>query len=83
MTRPLPQMMLIGAILAACAGSSIAQDAPFPQRGSIEMTVLFPAGSSADVTAHVIEFLAGEPRHDTARLRAGRAWLLHEQERDG
>ncbi len=30
-----------------------------------------------------IEFLAAEPRHDTARLRAGRAWLLHEQERDG
>jgi squalene-hopene/tetraprenyl-beta-curcumene cyclase len=38
---------------------------------------------SADVTAHVVEFLAGEPRHDTARLRAGRAWLLREQEGDG
>ena len=31
-----------------------AQDAPFPKRGNIEITVLFPAGSSADVTARLL-----------------------------
>ena len=27
---------------------------PFPQRGPLEITVLFPAGSSADVTARML-----------------------------
>jgi putative tricarboxylic transport membrane protein len=31
-----------------------AQEAPFPQRGAIEITVLFPAGTSADVTARLL-----------------------------
>src|SRR5258706_11004165 len=31
-----------------------AQEAPFPQRGPLEITVLFPAGSSADVTARLL-----------------------------
>ena len=31
-----------------------AQEAPFPQRGPIEITVLFPAGTSADVTARML-----------------------------
>jgi tripartite-type tricarboxylate transporter receptor subunit TctC len=31
-----------------------AQEAPFPQRGPLEITVLFPAGSSADVTARML-----------------------------
>lgn len=31
-----------------------AQDAAYPKRGNIEMTVLFPAGSSADVTARLL-----------------------------
>lgn len=31
-----------------------AQDIAFPQRGPIEITVLFPAGSSADVTARML-----------------------------
>jgi len=31
-----------------------AQEAPFPQRGPLEVTVLFPAGSSADVTARML-----------------------------
>lgn len=35
-------------------GSAIAQDAPYPKRGNIEITVLFPAGSSADVTARLL-----------------------------
>jgi squalene-hopene/tetraprenyl-beta-curcumene cyclase len=38
---------------------------------------------SADVTAHVIEFLAAEPQRDLATLRAGRQWLVDEQEADG
>jgi tripartite-type tricarboxylate transporter receptor subunit TctC len=31
-----------------------AQEAPFPGKGTIEITVLFPAGSSADVTARLL-----------------------------
>jgi len=36
------------------AFSVFGQDAAFPQRGQLEMTVLFPAGSSADVTARLV-----------------------------
>lgn len=35
-------------------GQALAQEPPFPQRGPIEITVLFPAGSSADVTARLL-----------------------------
>ncbi len=38
---------------------------------------------SADVTAHVLEFLAAEPRRDLDRLRAACHWLLDQQEADG
>ncbi len=41
-------------ILAALAFSANAQESSFPQRGPIEMTVLFPAGSSADITARLV-----------------------------
>jgi len=37
---------------------------------------------SADVTAHVVEFLARDPRHDAA-VRRGVEFLLREQEPDG
>jgi len=30
------------------------QEPPYPQKGNIEITVLFPAGSSADITARVL-----------------------------
>ena len=30
------------------------QEAPYPHKGTIEITVLFPAGSSADITARVL-----------------------------
>lgn len=43
----------LAAALLACAGA-LAQDAPYPKRGNIEITVLFPAGSSADVTARLL-----------------------------
>jgi tripartite-type tricarboxylate transporter receptor subunit TctC len=42
---------LLGALLAA---SVQAQEAQFPHKGAIEVTVLFPAGSSADVTARLL-----------------------------
>ncbi len=38
---------------------------------------------SADVTAHVLEFLAAEPGRDLATLRTARKWLLDHQEPDG
>ena len=42
------------AALVALAAPARAQDVPFPQKGPIEITVLFPAGSSADVTARLL-----------------------------
>ena len=33
---------------------AIGQEAPYPQKGNVEITVLFPAGSSADITARVL-----------------------------
>ena len=46
----------IGAGLAAVllSGAVLAQELPYPKRTNIEMTVLFPAGSSADVTARLL-----------------------------
>src|SRR5438552_1339660 len=41
-------------MLCGLAAPSRAQEAPFPQKGAIEITVLFPAGSSADVTARLL-----------------------------
>jgi tripartite-type tricarboxylate transporter receptor subunit TctC len=44
-------------LLIACAAlplCAFAQEPPFPQRGNIEITVLFPAGTSADVTARLL-----------------------------
>src|SRR6266852_5293147 len=44
-------LIFTGALLAATVH---AQEAQFPHKGAIEITVLFPAGSSADVTARVL-----------------------------
>jgi tripartite-type tricarboxylate transporter receptor subunit TctC len=41
-------------LLALIAVSAWAQEPAYPQRGPIEITVLFPAGSSADVTARLL-----------------------------
>jgi tripartite-type tricarboxylate transporter receptor subunit TctC len=46
-------MKLFFLLLAFCL-SAHGQDVPFPQKGNIEITVLFPAGSSADITARVL-----------------------------
>ena len=45
---------LAGVLLIALAETASAQEPPFPQKGVIEITVLFPAGSSADVTARLL-----------------------------
>src|SRR5262245_12685140 len=42
------------ALLALAAWPAFAQDVPFPKRGNVEITVLFPAGTSADVTARLL-----------------------------
>ena len=42
------------AVFFGLAAPSRAQEAPFPQKRTIEITVLFPAGSSADVTARLL-----------------------------
>ena len=48
-------MRHILAALALLAALTVnAQEPPFPQRGPLEITVLFPAGSSADITARML-----------------------------
>jgi tripartite-type tricarboxylate transporter receptor subunit TctC len=44
----------LGAALALAAAPAAAQDVPYPKRGNVEITVLFPAGTSADVTARLL-----------------------------
>src|SRR4030095_15243619 len=44
-------LLLLAAFFALSANG---QEAPFPQRSPIEITVLFPAGTSADVTARML-----------------------------
>jgi len=47
--------MILGAALFATEAAPLhAQEPQFPQKGPIEITVLFPAGSSADVTARLL-----------------------------
>jgi tripartite-type tricarboxylate transporter receptor subunit TctC len=47
-------MVLGAALFATEAAPAHAQEPAFPQKGPIEITVLFPAGSSADVTARLL-----------------------------
>lgn len=47
-------MKALWILLVALSFDGWAQEPPFPQRGPIEMAVLFPAGSSADVTARLL-----------------------------
>jgi tripartite-type tricarboxylate transporter receptor subunit TctC len=52
-----PMRILAALACAAVIGSANvarAQEPPFPGKGVIEITVLFPAGSSADVTARLL-----------------------------
>lgn len=47
-------MRLLLLVFALLAFNAQGQEPAFPQRGPIEITVLFPAGSSADVTARML-----------------------------
>src|SRR3954462_11379209 len=47
-------MRLLLILFMAFAAPVWAQEPAFPQRGPIEITVLFPAGTSADVTARML-----------------------------
>jgi len=50
-----PGLILAGAFLAVPFATAVqAQEQPFPHKAPIEITVLFPAGSSADVTARLL-----------------------------
>ena len=53
-------------VLAILASTVHAQEAAFPQRGPLEITVLFPAGSSADVTARMLA--GGMEKHLNQRV---------------
>src|SRR5258708_18879870 len=46
--------VLASLLLFTFTGSVLAQEPPFPKKGPIEITVLFRAGSSADVTARML-----------------------------
>ena len=54
MNAKLAIKLVISAALSIVAAICVAQDAPYPKKGNIEITVLFPAGSSADVTARLL-----------------------------
>lgn len=45
---------ILAALALLAALTATAQEPPFPQRGPLEITVLFPAGSSADITARML-----------------------------
>jgi len=47
-------MKIVLLLCSLVASSAWAQEPPFPQRAPLEITVLFPAGSSADVTARML-----------------------------
>lgn len=46
--------LLAGSVLCLLMQSTGAQEAPYPKRANVEMTVLFPAGTSADITARLL-----------------------------
>src|SRR5262249_57471587 len=53
-SRLMTRVTLAGALLVAFAVPAAAQEPPFPQKGVLEITVLFPAGSSADWTPRLL-----------------------------
>jgi tripartite-type tricarboxylate transporter receptor subunit TctC len=46
--------VILVAFVIAFTAAALAQEPPFHRKGNIEITVLFPAGSSADVTARLL-----------------------------
>jgi tripartite-type tricarboxylate transporter receptor subunit TctC len=59
-------MKALWLLFAWIAFGAAAQEPPFPQRAPLEITVLFPAGSSADVTARMLA--DGMSRHLSQRV---------------
>jgi tripartite-type tricarboxylate transporter receptor subunit TctC len=49
-----PGIRILACALLSVAAIASAQEVAYPKRGNIEITVLFPAGSSADVTARLL-----------------------------
>jgi tripartite-type tricarboxylate transporter receptor subunit TctC len=49
-----PGIRILACALLSVAVIASAQEVAYPKRGNIEITVLFPAGSSADVTARLL-----------------------------
>jgi len=54
MASLMTRAVVAGTLLVTLAGAAIAQEPPYPQKSVLEITVLFPAGSSADVTARLL-----------------------------
>src|SRR5262245_30746221 len=50
----MPRSVLTLFIAAALVQFAWSQEPPYPKRANIEMTVLFPAGTSADITARLL-----------------------------
>ena len=48
------QAALISITLVIAASAAFAQETAYPKKGNVEITVLFPSGSSADVTARLL-----------------------------
>lgn len=46
--------LFAGVVLALLNVTASAQEIPYPKRANVEITVLFPAGTSADVTARLL-----------------------------
>ena len=46
--------LLAGLAIGLLTHSTSAQEAPYPKRANVELTVLFPAGTSADITARLL-----------------------------
>jgi tripartite-type tricarboxylate transporter receptor subunit TctC len=55
MKNVMTMMLSLGcAAIVSATGTALTQEATFPNKATIEITVLFPAGSSADVTARLL-----------------------------
>ena len=52
--RAVPGIRTLACAVLSFASIAAAQDVPYPKRGNVEITVLFPAGTSADITARLL-----------------------------
>lgn len=59
---------ILGGTAIAFAAPGLAQEAPYPKKANVEITVLFPAGTSADITARLLA--QGMARHLGANVLA-------------